>query len=49
KNIYRWQILIKGNLDTNVCHKIKKGVYELSKDVYNEIKIGLDINPNSLM
>ncbi|WP_300346798.1 primosomal protein N', partial [Clostridium sp.] len=41
KNIYRWQILIKGNLDTNVCHKIKKGVYELSKDVYNEIKIGL--------
>lgn len=49
KNVYRWQILIKGNLDLQVCNKIKKGVYELSKDVYNEIKIGLDINPNSLM
>ena len=49
KNVYRWQILIKGKLDLEVCSKIKKGVYELSKDVYNEIKIGLDINPNSLM
>ena len=49
KNVYRWQILIKGKLDLEVCGKIKKGVYELSKDVYNEIKIGLDINPNSLM
>ncbi|MGG5462366.1 primosomal protein N' [Clostridium sp. B9] len=49
KNVYRWQILIKGTLDSEVCNKIKKGVYELSKDVYNEIKIGLDINPNSLM
>lgn len=49
KNVYRWQILIKGKLELEVCQKIKKGVYELSKDVYNEIKIGLDINPNSLM
>ena len=49
KNVYRWQILLKGKFDLELLYKIKKGVYELSKDVYNEIKIGLDINPNSLM
>ncbi|MPQ42454.1 primosomal protein N' [Clostridium tarantellae] len=49
KNTYRWQILIKGNLNDIITNDIKKMVYEYSKDVYNEIKVSLDINPNSLI
>ena len=48
-NIYRWQILIKGKLNDIITNKIKKIVYENTKDIYNEIKVTLDVNPNSLM
>ncbi|MBU5454016.1 primosomal protein N' [Caproiciproducens sp. MSJ-32] len=48
KENYRWQILLKGDLSLEFCNKIKDRVYQLNKNVYNDIKISLDINPNSL-
>ncbi|MGL5245325.1 MAG: primosomal protein N', partial [Sarcina sp.] len=48
-NTYRWQILIKGNLNDIINSNIKKIVYEYSKDIYNEIRVSLDVNPNSLI
>ena len=48
KDNYRWQIIIKGNLDNNLKLKIKDILYELNKSVYNEIRISMDINPNNM-
>ena len=48
KDNYRWQIIIKGNLDNNLKLKIKDILYELNKIVYNEIRISMDINPNNM-
>lgn len=48
-NIYRWQMMIKGNFSDIITDKIKKNVYENTKNIYNEIRVSLDINPNSLM
>ena len=49
KDNYRWQIIIKGNLDNKLKLKIKDILYELNKSVYNEIRISIDINPNNLL
>lgn len=48
KENYRWQILLKGDLSLEFCNKIKDKLYQLNKNIYNEIKISLDINPNNL-
>ena len=48
KDNYRWQIIIKGNLDNKLKLKIKDILYELNKSVYNEIRISMDINPNNM-
>lgn len=48
-NMYRWQVLIKGQLNDIITNKVKKKVYEYTKDIYNEVKVTLDINPNSLI
>lgn len=48
-NMYRWQILIKGKFNSEITNKIKKSVYENTNDIYNEIKVTLDVNPNSLI
>ena len=48
-NVYRWQMMIKGNFSDIITDKIKKNVYENTKYIYNEIRVSLDINPNSLM
>lgn len=48
-NVYRWQMMIKGNFSDIITDKIKKIVYENTKDIYNEIRVSLDINPSSLM
>ncbi|WBW94779.1 primosomal protein N' [Oceanirhabdus sp. W0125-5] len=45
KNQYRWQIMIKGNLDYVDAFNIKNMVYDMSKSTYNKIKVGLDMNP----
>ena len=33
---------------TEILENIKEKVYELTKKVYNNIKISIDINPNSM-
>lgn len=45
---YRWQIIIKGEIDNELKSKIKDRLYELNKSVYNEIRISMDINPNNM-
>ena len=46
--MFRWQILIKGNFNDIIANSIKEKLYEFTKGVYNEIRVSLDINPNSL-
>jgi primosomal protein N' (replication factor Y) len=46
---YRWQIIIKGNFDYEFAHKIKNIIYDLLKEVYNDIRVSLDINPTNLL
>lgn len=48
KNFYRWQIIIKGNVEENIAEDIKNLVYELVKNVYNSIRVSIDINPSSM-
>lgn len=48
-NVYRWQMMIKGHFSDIITDKIKKIVYENTKNIYNEIRVSLDINPNSLI
>ena len=47
KEMFRWQIMIKGKIDLDIAQNVKKTVYNLIKDVYSDIKISIDINPNS--
>ncbi|MGL4739811.1 MAG: primosomal protein N' [Sarcina sp.] len=49
KDTYRWQILIKGNLNDYNSSLIKNGVYKFTQGVYNKIRVTMDINPNNLM
>ncbi|WP_426349282.1 primosomal protein N' [Alloiococcus sp. CFN-8] len=49
KSMFRWQIIVKGNIANDTAHNIKNSVYNLIKDVYNDIRINIDINPNNLL
>ena len=49
KDTYRWQILIKGNINDYNSGLIKNRVYKLTNGVYNKIRVTMDINPNNLM
>ena len=49
KDNFRWQIIFKGDLSQDFCKKIKDNLYQLNKNVYNEIKVNIDINPNNLI
>lgn len=49
KDNFRWQIIFKGDLSLDFCKKIKDNLYQLNKNVYNEIKVTIDINPNNLL
>ena len=48
KENYRWQIVIKGEFDSYFSKNIKEILYDENKNVYNEIRISMDINPNNL-
>ena len=48
KENYRWQIMIKGNFNEEIPKKIKYILYELTKSVYNEIRVSMDINPKNM-
>lgn len=49
KDMYRWQILLKGNIDDIKAEIVKNSLYEISKDIYNEVRVTMDINPNNLI
>lgn len=49
KDQFRWQILIKGKLNEFIKNNVRIWVYDIIKDVYNEIRVSLDVNPNSLL
>lgn len=49
KDMYRWQIILKGQFDYETAGRIKEIVYESLKNVYTEVKLNLDVNPNSLI
>lgn len=49
KELYRWQIIIKGEFSLEFAKKIKEIVYEASKDNQSALRISIDINPNSLI
>lgn len=46
---YRWQVLLKGEVTSNMANFIKKSIYEILKKDYNVIRISVDINPLSLL
>lgn len=48
KENYRWQIIIKGKINKVLRSKIKDILYQLYKNVYNEIRVNLDMNPNNM-
>lgn len=50
KNEYRWTVIIKGDVTEELALNVKNIVYSvLSEGRYKDIKIGLDINPNSFV
>lgn len=49
KNVFRWQLILKGSISSEVAASIKSDVYNLIKDVYSDIRINIDVNPNSLL
>jgi len=49
KNSHRWQLLIKGEFDEGFAGEIKGLVHETLRTCQKEIKVNLDINPNSMM
>ncbi|MFR5263917.1 primosomal protein N' [Clostridium sp.] len=49
KDMYRWQVLLKGDIDDINAEIVKNSLYEISKDIYNEVRVTMDINPNNLI
>ncbi len=49
KEMYRWQIILKGDFDSKFANNIKKIVYDSIKNDYNNIRVSMDINPTSLL
>jgi primosomal protein N' (replication factor Y) len=46
---YRWHIILKGEIYNDLMHNVKNIIYDLTKNSYNDIRISLDINPNSIL
>lgn len=49
KKQYRWQIVFKGEINYEFASYIRKTIYDLTKDVYNSIRISIDVNPTNLL
>lgn len=49
KNAYRWQIVIKGNFSEDLAIGIKNFVYEELNNLYNDIRVSIDVNPNNML
>jgi primosomal protein N' (replication factor Y) (superfamily II helicase) len=49
KEMYRWQILLKGDVELQLAQEVKFIIYDMLKEVYSDIKVSMDTNPNSLL
>ena len=49
KESYRWQIMLKGEFDFKFAQELKDYIYKISAPIYTEVKVSIDINPNSLL
>lgn len=49
KDMFRWQIVIKGEINNVVSKDVKKIVYDCLENGYNDIRVNMDINPNSFL
>ncbi|QAT40143.1 primosomal protein N' [Clostridium sp. JN-9] len=49
KENYRWQIILKGQIDNELAEGIKNLTYKSLQGSKNEIRVSLDMNPNSLL
>lgn len=49
KKQYRWQIVFKGEINYQFASYIRKTIYDLTKDVYNSIRVSIDVNPTNLL
>jgi len=49
KEMFRWQIILKGKINHEFAAYMKKFLYECIKNDYNDIRISVDINPISLL
>ena len=49
KEQYRWQIVLKGKITVDFAKEMKIFIYNLMKNVYNDIRVSIDINPCSLI
>lgn len=49
KELYRWQIILKGQIRRDDAKNIRKTVYDLLKHVYNDIRVSIDMNPNNML
>lgn len=49
KEMFRWQIILKGKISCEFANYIKKFVYDCVKNDYNDIRVSIDINPINLL
>lgn len=49
KELYRWQIILKGQIGGDIVKNVRKIVYHLLKHVYNDIRVSIDVNPNNML
>jgi primosomal protein N' (replication factor Y) len=49
KEMYRWQIIVKGNFNEDCAIDIKNMIYKFLDNVYEDIKVSIDINPNNIL
>lgn len=49
KEMYRWQVIFKGSINSEIAVGIKKTIHDYKNSVYNEIRVSMDINPSSLL
>lgn len=49
KEQYRWQVIFKGDINEKIAMEFKDVVYSSLKEIHGDIKVNIDINPNSLL
>lgn len=49
KELFRWQIVIKGKMNIEFTKQVKSMIYNALKDTASDIRISIDANPNNLL